>query len=89
MYKPSEGRKEGRKEENFHDNTDHEMMRLPGPIYESLPYLYFIGALLSIILIGTPLSLFSAVLLTYAAWMVWKSRKDYRSYMRYNQSGQY
>lgn len=59
-------------------------MRLPTPLYESLPYLYFIGAILCVVLLHSPITLFSALLLTFAGWMVWRMRKNYRSYNREN-----
>lgn len=57
-------------------------MRLPTPIYEALPYLYFMGAILCVVLVKSPLTLFSAVLLTFAGWMVWRMRKNYRTFNR-------
>jgi len=54
-------------------------MRLPRPIYESIPSLYILGGLVSLILIDAPFSLISAALFGCASWMVWRMRKDYRN----------
>lgn len=54
-------------------------MQLPGPIYESLPVIYIVTGLSSILLVEMPFSVISAALFTCASWMVWRMRKRYRS----------
>jgi len=54
-------------------------MRLPRPIYESIPVIYIAGGLVSLILIEAPFSVISAALFGCASWMVWRMRKDYRN----------
>ena len=53
-------------------------MQLPGPIYESLPVIYIVTGLISIVLIEMPFSVISAALLVCASWMVWRMRRRYR-----------
>jgi len=53
-------------------------MYLPGPIYESIPTIYMASGLSSLLFIDIPFSIASACLFSYASWMVWIMRKDYR-----------
>lgn len=55
-------------------------MQLPGPIYESLPVIYIVIGVTSLLLIEMPFSVISAALLGCASWMVWRMRKRYRSH---------
>lgn len=55
-------------------------MQLPGPIYESLPVIYIVTGLISLLIIEMPFSVISAALLVCASWMVWRMRKRYRSH---------
>jgi hypothetical protein len=54
-------------------------MHLPGPIYESIPIVYLACGFVSTFLVKSPFSVISTILFCFAAWMVWKMRKDYRS----------
>lgn len=62
-------------------------MRLPKPIYEAIPYIYIISAVLTILLVDSIISFFSGFFFGYAGWMVWRTRKDYRQFnvLRNNQ----
>lgn len=53
-------------------------MQLPEPIYESLPVIYIVTGLISILTIEMPFSFISATLFACASWMVWRMRKHYR-----------
>ena len=53
-------------------------MHLPRPIYESVPILYVMASILTLIMVKAPFSIISAFLFAYASWMVWKIRKDHR-----------
>ena len=55
-------------------------MYLPRPIYESIPALYAAAAVATVVLIPSPVAILSAALLAYAAWMVWRIRRDYRNF---------
>lgn len=55
-------------------------MRLPKPIYEAIPYIYIISAVLTVFLVDSLLSFFSGFFFGYAGWMVWRTRKDYRQF---------
>jgi hypothetical protein len=53
-------------------------MRLPDPIYKSIPVIYVATGIAALVAIETPFSLISAALFISASLMVWKMRKDYR-----------
>lgn len=53
-------------------------MWLPTPLYEALPYLYGILALVTASMFGSTMGFFSAALFAAAALLVWRMRRAYR-----------
>lgn len=53
-------------------------MWLPTALYEALPYLYGVLALLTITILGSSIALVSAALFAIAGVLVWRMRRSYR-----------
>lgn len=53
-------------------------MRLPEPIYKSIPVIYILTGFAALVSIEAPYSVISAVLFISASLMIMKMRKDYR-----------
>lgn len=54
-------------------------MRLPKPIYELIPFFYFLIGCSIFILVESPLAIISTFLFFLASGLVWKMRKLYRN----------
>lgn len=54
-------------------------MWLPTPVYEALPYLYGVLAILIAAVFESSIALASAVLFAVAGLLVWRMRKSYRT----------
>ena len=61
-------------------------MYLPDPIYKSIPLVYLMSGITSVIFADMPFSLIPACLFGFASWMVWRMRKDYSNQQRQNQN---
>lgn len=53
-------------------------MWLPTPLYEALPFLYGLFAVLTLALFGSSIAYLSAVLFALAGLLVWRMRRTHR-----------
>lgn len=53
-------------------------MWLPTALYEALPYLYGVLAILAVLMVGSSIAWFSAALFAAAGAMVWRMRRNHR-----------
>lgn len=53
-------------------------MWLPTALYEALPYLYGLLAILAATVFGSSIAWLSAILFALAAVLVWRMRRNYR-----------
>ncbi len=56
-------------------------MYLPKPLYEAIPYLYTGIGVVAVVIINSPVAIFSGILLIYAGWLVHRTRRDFRTYL--------
>lgn len=55
-------------------------MKLPTPLYEAIPHIYGISAIITILSVDSPIAFVSSFFFGYAAWLVYKTRRDYRTF---------
>jgi len=52
----------------------------PGCLYETMPYIYSVAGLVAILYFDIPAGYGSGALLLFSALLIWKMRKEYRSF---------